>query len=288
MPMGRPLAWLPVSAHGGLLHRAQTACNTAPMPTREPTAAAWSEADITPEFLAAWRLAQIDSPHPDLRSDPAWTSAVAEVHPGVFTVRLLRPEACTRLLEQIDTARERELERGASLPPPNSMHRHGVLLGMLGFDPLLADLTTRWIRPIAGQVLPQFNGATLTSHHGYLVEYARDKDERLGFHVDDSDVTFNLCLSDGFEGAELTMLGLRCDLHRHTELLPGERYEYRHEPGVAVLHAGRHRHRVEGLRSGVRRNLILWCRDATPSAVATSAHACQPWCAWSSQTGTSG
>ena len=31
----------------------------------------------------------------------------------------------------------------------------------------------------------QFNGATLSAHHGYLVEYARDKDERLAFHVDD-------------------------------------------------------------------------------------------------------
>jgi hypothetical protein len=44
------------------------------------------------------------------------------------------------------------------------MHRHGVLLGLLGFDALLCDLTTRWVRPIAAQVLPQFNGATLNSH----------------------------------------------------------------------------------------------------------------------------
>ena len=76
------------------------------------------------------------------------------------------------------------------------------------------------------------------------------------------------------------MLGLRCDLHRDTELLPGERFEYRHEPGVAVLHAGRHRHRVEKLRSGERRNLIVWCRDASQRAVAANALACQPWCAW--------
>lgn len=242
-----------------------------------------SDADVEPEFLAAWRLAQTGSSRGDLERDTAWTTAVRELHPGVFALRVLRHEACARLLEQIDSAHDRELERGGRLSPPNSMHRHGVLLGALGFDALLADLTTRWVRPIAAHVLPQFNGATLNAHHGYLVEYAHDKDERLAFHVDDSDVTFNLCLSDGFEGAELTMLGLRCDQHRDTDLLPGERYEYRHEPGVAVLHAGRHRHRVEGLRSGVRRNLILWCRDATARAVSGNAFACQPWCAWGSR-----
>lgn len=252
------------------------------MPTLEPIRVL-SEVDVESVFLAAWRLAQTGIPRDDLWQDTAWTSAVRELHPGVFAVRVLRQEACARLLGQIDMARERELERGERLSLPNSMHRHGVLLGELGFDALLADLTTRWVRPIAAHVLPQFNGATLDSHHGYLVEYARDKDERLAFHVDDSDVTFNLCLSDHFEGAELTMLGLRCDLHRQTELLPGESYEYRHEPGVAVLHAGRHRHRVETLRSGARRNLILWCRDAAQSAVTTNALACQPWCAWGSQ-----
>jgi len=121
-------------------------------------------------------------------------------------------------LRQIDRAHERELERGGRLPAPNSMHRHGVLLGLLGFDALLADLMTRWVRPIAARVLPQFNGATLNSHHGHLVEYASNKDERLACHVDDSDVTFNLCVGDSFDGAELTMPGLRCDLRRHSSL----------------------------------------------------------------------
>ena len=212
---------------------AKPACHTELMPTLE-TIAALSEVDVESEFLAAWRLAQMDSPRPDLGQDTAWTNAVRDLHPGVFALRVLRQEACARLLRQIDMAREREFERGGRLSVPNSMHRHGVLIGALGFDALLADLTTRWVRPIAAHVLPQFNGATLNSYHGYLFEYARDKDERLAFHVDDSDVTFNLCLSDSFEGAELKMLGLRCDLHRDTEVLPG-----------------------------ARRNLILWCRDAT-------------------------
>ena len=113
------------------------------MSTLAPTAAL-SEVDVEPEFLAAWRLAQMGSPRPDLGSDTTWTNAVRELHPGVFALRILRKKACARLLRQIDMARERELDRGGRLSVPNSMHRHGVLLGVLGFDGLLADLTTRW------------------------------------------------------------------------------------------------------------------------------------------------
>ena len=87
------------------------------MPTLEPIAAL-SDVDVEPEFLAAWRLAQLGSLRPDVRRDTAWTNAVRELHPGVFALRLLRQEACARLLRQIDVARERELECGGRLSNP--------------------------------------------------------------------------------------------------------------------------------------------------------------------------
>jgi len=238
------------------------------------------EADFAPDFLGAWRAACEAGPAGPMRDPAAWNAAVHEVHPGLFVVRMLRQQACARLLGLIDAARRRALDRGEAPVAPNSMHRHGALLADLGFTPLLDDLTTRWIRPVAARALPQFHGASIDSHHGYLVEYARDKDEDLAFHADDSEITLNLCLGETFEGAELTMLGLRCDLHRQTDLLPGEDFEHRHEPGVAVLHAGRHRHRVEELRSGTRRNLIVWCRDSALRAAAPQPPTCTPWCAW--------
>lgn len=36
------------------------------------------------------------------------------------------------------------------------------------------------------------------------------------FHVDDSEVTLNVCLGRQFSGGELYFRGLRCDKHLHT------------------------------------------------------------------------
>ncbi len=36
--------------------------------------------------------------------------------------------------------------------------------------------------------------AWITSHHGFVVSYAMGKDVSLGFHVDDSEITLNVCL----------------------------------------------------------------------------------------------
>lgn len=237
------------------------------------------ESDFEPEFIAAcrnareWMAGTASSPG----EAEVWKRAVREVHERVFALRLLRPSACKRLLTRIDEARSRALARGAEIPAPNSMHAHGVVLDPLGFEPLLHDLMTRWVRPFAARLLPEFGGDRLDAHHGYLVEYARDKDEFLGFHVDDSEVTLNVCLGESFEGAELTMLGLRCDVHLQTSLRPHEYFEFQHEIGVAVLHAGHHRHRVEPLRRGVRRNLILWCRDSSQRKTRQPL-ACTAWC----------
>lgn len=217
---------------------------------------------------------------PERTHAPARLRGLVEVHPGVFVVRMLRPESCRRLLATIDERRERALASGRATSPPNSMHDHGFVLDAIGFGPLLADLRARRVAPIAAVCFPEFGGAHLDAHHGYVVEYARDRDEDLGFHADDSEVTLNLCLGDEFQGAELTMMGLRCDLHRQSSVRADETFEIVHEPGVAVLHAGRHRHRVEPIRRGRRRNLILWCRDSSrrDPRTASATPVCPPWC----------
>lgn len=244
------------------------------------------ESWFTDEFLETWRelRARSERDSSDAGGSSrrvASTRFLREVHPGVFVVRMLRPESCRRLLAVIEARRERALAMGASPTPPNSMHDHGFVLDALGLGGCLADLRARWLAPITAACFPDFGGAHLDRHHAYVVEYARDRDEELGFHADDSEVTLNLCLGDEFQGAELTMLGLRCDLHRQSPVRAGEVFEIVHEPGVAVLHAGRHRHRVEPLRRGSRRNLIVWCRDtsrrAAPGTEARSA-GCAPWC----------
>jgi len=39
-------------------------------------------------------------------------------------------------------------------------------------------------------------------------------------------------------------------------------YDYTHIPGQAVLHRGRHRHGARAISSGLRINLLLWCRSS--------------------------
>lgn len=213
-------------------------------------------------------------PAPVLR-DPAFRSSEVEVlAPGVLRLPLLIPATCALLLEEVERRRASLTARR----PPSSMHDHGVMLGALGLDGVVDQLRDRLAAELAAH-FPLLGGGDLDHHHSYLVEYGRELDEDLGFHVDDSEVTLNLCLGEEFSGAELVLLGARCDLHRQTPISESEVIEIEHEPGVAVLHAGRQRHRVDPIRRGVRRNLIAWLRSTRYREAALGAEPeCPPWC----------
>ncbi|GFS32787.1 2-oxoglutarate (2OG) and Fe(II)-dependent oxygenase superfamily protein [Actinidia rufa] len=82
------------------------------------------------------------------------------------------------------------------------------------------------------------------------------------FHVDDSEVTLNVCLGKQFSGGELFFRGIRCEKHVNTETQSEEIFDYSHVPGRAILHRGRHRHGARATTSGHRINLLLWCRSS--------------------------
>ncbi|MEM7515918.1 MAG: hypothetical protein AAF368_03200, partial [Planctomycetota bacterium] len=185
----------------------------------------------------------------------------------VVQIPLLPPEACEALLAEIEKA-----QREGPPVPPNSMHQAGHVLGDEPFTALFAEMLAHWVQPLATAFLPEF-GRNLQSVYGYLVHYERGQDEFLGWHVDDSDVTLNLCLGDDFSGSEIYFTGLRCERHRQGGWSEDEEFEIDHRPGTAILHAGPHRHGVRDLRRGRRRNLILWCKGER-----TGAPNCPPWC----------
>lgn len=195
-----------------------------------------------------------------------------EVGPGVLAFPLLKPKACKQLLKEID-ARGRELP--AQRQEPNSMHQYGRVLGELGLQSFLHELRLNLVAPLSELAFGEFGASQLDGEYGFMAEYGSDADDELGFHVDDSAVTLNLCLQGGCSGSELYFRGARCDLHRQQQSSPNEDFEYRHEAGVAILHAGRHRHGVHPILRGRRRSLILWCQSATAKAAAQS---CQAWC----------
>ena len=208
----------------------------------------------------------------------AWRALVEEPFDRVYAFRLLNDAAVERFDREIDAQAAEARAAGIELPAPNGMHQYGFVLDGIGFRPRLADLMERLLAPLCRLLYADLGGDRLDEHHGFLVEYARDKDEDLGFHVDDSEVTLNLCLGRDFDGGDLYFRGLRCHHHRQSPHGPNESFDYVHEPGVALLHAGKHRHGVDYLRRGLRRNLILWCRNSGYRSRHRDRDPCPPWC----------
>ena len=150
----------------------------------------------------------------------------------------------------------------------------------------MSSLMTTVVAPFAKAAgFADVGGDALRSHHAFLVSYALGKDRDLSFHVDQSDVTLNVCLGRKFEGGGLYFRGVRCGMHTNTPTADEEEVTYSHRPGVAILHRGHHRHGAHKITSGERHNLILWCRADDSSAASSSQGAnwhapqqCQDWC----------
>lgn len=240
-------------------------------PDPKTSAPLLGEHDLDPDFLRAWRRGD-----EDLARDLA-----SEIHPGVFELRVLSPSWCSRLLTEVEEIEARAEREGRELQRPNSMNEYGLILDQVGFEPVLRELRERWLAPLTGLFFPQCGGAELDGHHGFVVDYGRERDVDLGFHVDDSEVTLNLCLEGGddLRGSELVFRGVRCYRHQQVPDDEEEWFEYVHEPGVLLLHAGKHRHQVEPLRRGRRRNMILWLQSsAYREHVGVPEVECPDWC----------
>ncbi|GLT91888.1 hypothetical protein SLE2022_097500 [Rubroshorea leprosula] len=194
--------------------------------------------------------------------EESFRSIMAEPVKGVFTFEMLQPQFCELLLSEVENFERWVYETKFRIMRPNTMNKFGAVLDDFGLEAMLDRLMEDFIRTISKVFFPEVGGATLDSHHGFVVEYGIDRDEALGFHVDDSEVTLNVCLGKQFSGGDLFFRGVRCDKHVNTETLRGEILDYSHVPGHAVLHRGRHRHGARATVSGRRVNLLLWCRSS--------------------------
>ena len=208
---------------------------------------------------------------------------LSEAHPRLHVGALLSDAFRRRLLAEIECFHDWARAQRLPATPPNSMNHHGLLLDDLGLRALLDGVLTQLVRPLAAVLYPEFGGATLDEHHGFIVEYGERGDHDLAFHVDDSEVTLNVCLGERFEGGELLFRGLRCEAHLQSGWTPEELVRFTHRPGYALLHAGKHRHEALPVDSGRRVNLILWCRSREFRARADPRQACTPWCGASAQ-----
>ncbi|KAB2077991.1 hypothetical protein ES319_A06G129700v1 [Gossypium barbadense] len=165
--------------------------------------------------------------------EEGFRSIMAEPTLGVFTFEMFQPRFCELLLSEVENFEKWVHETKFRIMRPNTMNKFGAVLDDFGLETMLGKLMEDFIRPISK-----------------------------GFHVDDSEVTLNVCLGKQFSGGDLFFRGVRCDKHVNTETQSDEILDYSHVPGRAVLHRGRHRHGARATTSGQRFNLLLWCRSS--------------------------
>ncbi|MCH80625.1 putative PKHD-type hydroxylase, partial [Trifolium medium] len=195
-------------------------------------------------------------------TEQSFRSIISEPSPGIFVFPMLQPDFCELLLSEIENFEKWVAEAKFRIMRPNRMNRYGAVLDDFGLEPMLDRLMDDFVRPLSRVFFPEVGGSSLDSHHGFVVEYGEDKDLDLGFHVDDSEVTLNVCLGKEFSGGELFFRGSRCERHVNTGTHSEEVFDYSHVPGRAVLHRGRHRHGARATTSGHRINLLMWCRSS--------------------------
>ncbi|KAJ3695721.1 hypothetical protein LUZ60_001098 [Juncus effusus] len=194
-------------------------------------------------------------------SEESFRSIMAEISPGVYTFPMFQPSFCDMLSDEVQHFENWVSEKNFKIMKPNTMNKYGLVLDDFGMENMLAKLMEDFVCPISKVFFHEVGGNSLDQHHGFVVEYGKDKDRDLGFHVDDSEVTLNVCLGKQFTGGELFFRGVRCDKHVNTESQADEIFEYAHVPGQAILHKGRHRHGARATTAGHRINLLLWCRS---------------------------
>ncbi|KAJ7943082.1 2-oxoglutarate (2OG) and Fe(II)-dependent oxygenase superfamily protein [Quillaja saponaria] len=211
-----------------------------------------AEIFFVPSFLKAIRE----------NTEESFKSIMTECSPGIYSFEILQPHFCRMLISEVENFEIWVHETKFRIMRPNTMNKFGAVLDDFGLETMLDQLMNGFISPISRVFFPEVGGSTLDSHHGFIVEYGTDRDVDLGFHVDDSEVTLNICLGKQFLGGELFFRGIRCDEHINTEAQSEEISDYYHVPGHAVLHRGRHRHGARATTSGHRVNLILWCRSS--------------------------
>ena len=139
------------------------------------------------------------------------------------------------------------------------MHNAAILCSQLGIEQAISQFVLEWVNPIRQKLFPGMQ--PFIGQHSYIVRYGGGFDNQLGFHVDASDLTLNICLQEAADGAEIYFQGVRCALHIDEPAAIHEQWEWKHKQGVGLFHHGKNRHGVRPINGGRRINLIIWCQS---------------------------
>ena len=206
-----------------------------------------------------------------------WLSAIEILADGIYRIPIFNPDFLHRFADEIEQLERWSLEHQVSLQPPNSMHDYGIEMRLIGIDTVLQQFTTEVADRIVLELFPEIRDGGVDHHHAFSVTYGDDHNRSLGFHADDSEVTFNFCLGGEFIGSDLYFQGRRCFNHMQTDHRPEEHVEIEQIPGTCIVHAGLHRHGVLPILQGNRRSLIVWMKSSGFRA-RDGRYECGDWC----------
>lgn len=177
----------------------------------------------------------------------------------VFSFRLLALPFCKEVREYVKAMVQLEQETNHD----SFLGRRPIDLDAVGLGWLNSLLFHLIVRPVSRHLFQSSETqGDLDWRQGYVAGYSAQPGEgkpreRLVTHTDDSEVTLNVCLGEeGFEGGLLEFRGLR-GTDSQGELIG----TFQPQPGLALLHAGRHFHHVTQVTSGDRFAYILWARS---------------------------
>eukprot|EP00933_Yihiella_yeosuensis_P042522 TRINITY_DN3713_c0_g1_i1.p1 TRINITY_DN3713_c0_g1~~TRINITY_DN3713_c0_g1_i1.p1 ORF type:complete len:197 (+),score=28.10 TRINITY_DN3713_c0_g1_i1:35-592(+) len=180
-----------------------------------------------------------------------------------------RKHFCNRILQELQAVEAWAGRSGWNLSRPNSMNRYGLVLKDVGLSAISKCLASVVVQPLVKAVWPEKDDVT-SDLHAFTVRYRGGEDRRLDTHVDASDVTLNVCLGEQFKGGGVYFHSRRDGGSVDPMTLPHPNdcphclVTHGHEPGVALLHLGDHIHGAHNIDSGMRTNLVLWCRRQQP------------------------
>jgi hypothetical protein len=217
---------------------------------------------------------------PDLKNTGSQKLNVFENKGGnIFHGQILSYTFCDFIMKKV---RKYELDKkNKRTKPVNSMHANAILIDELDISDHIKILVNLILLKTIYSLFPRCTGIPFDSLHSYIVRYSDNLDTDLGFHVDDSLVTINLCLNDKFVGSDLIFKGIRCPIHVDTPSTNSEGISIKHKKGFMVLHDGKNRHYVNSIQEGERYNLIIWCQNNNENIEwhkAQENHECMDYC----------
>jgi len=198
---------------------------------------------------------------------------------GIYSFDLLSSKACEKIREEIDhylKYRDAYVASHDGEFPPGSMKNRLQIADIRGLDSLETKLFQAVVQPLAKHIFgrdPVLAGeppGDVDTPHTFVVGYGPSEAPQhnvtknaLVPHVDDSEVTLNLCLDANFQGGGLVFHGKRDPINTTIayELPHPNEYVYQHKLGRAVFHLGNHFHEVLPVTRGERHVLIMWLRS---------------------------